>query len=141
MRRIIICGMAVVLGLATASTASAQSGAPQIPSTGVILPLLKPDLRILKMVAAGSTVRVLVANTGLAHSVKGCWLRVWDVKGGKLVGVRWAFIPPMAKGTSLWRSVTFSAPLAHSTVFARVDYFNVISEMSELNNGAVKVVP
>src|SRR5262249_11435310 len=140
MRTLLALSAMAACGLALSAPATAQPPVPQLPLK-TPLPVLRPDLMIKAMVPVGPTVRICVANIGLADTTNACWLRVWDVKQQKLVGVRWAFTPPLKKGTSIWVSVNFAPlSLAHSTLFARVDYFNVIAESNELNNGATKVI-
>ncbi len=143
MRKILLCGVAVVLGLAMANSAQAQPGFPPFPGPFPGLGgLFRPDYRIPVMVRYGSTVRVQVKNSGLADAKKASWLRVWDVRNGKLMGVRWAKIPALKKGQAIWLSVNFGPmSLAHSTLYARADYFNAILESNEFNNGKVQVIP
>lgn len=141
MRQFLLCGAVMALGLAMAGAAGAdQPPAPKTPSDKLIL--LRPDLRITAMINYGSTVRIRVTNSGLAAAKKASLVRVWDVKQGQLVGVRFAVVQPLAKGQSQWVSVSFgSASLAQSTLFARADHFNVIAESNEANNMASKAIP
>src|SRR5262245_4769520 len=103
MRSYMFCGVTGLLGLALALAGSEQAQAKAPP------PSKLPDLLIKHIHRHDSIVKVRVRNDGEADTTKSCWLRVWAIKNGKLIGSRFVLVQPLKKDHSVTLKVDFGS--------------------------------